>query len=384
MIFSDDFAGRRQPPRPVGVLLAARHARRELRDRHAVGAAVPAVRAHAGASACGLRPAPRSRARASRMRVQTLTESRAEPDTREQRDANAARSNAEPAATHGVSTPPRVPPRLCGLCGLKARDLGSGLAPAVVERRALALRDDVRLERAHVAGRRRPSGCAAHRVLDAPVDHVAQQRDAAELRPGTSGRSRGACWPRPGGTCRTRRRSCCRARRRCGRRVEPCDDQLRASRASTSATSCVGDLAVGLRPGRGRPARVLSAGVDDRVLARAPRPPSRRPGSSRCHCAISASAIFCAVLARLRRVGGDAGRGLVVAELHLDGRSPASASAAGRRRTARRAGRRRGRARRRRRSRRVMCASSSSSEARPGWAWPARSFLPPDAQVGAR
>src|SRR5438128_2565848 len=49
-----------------------------------------------------------------------------------------------------------------------------------LERRALPLREDVglhRLETRIVVGERLPAG----RVLDAPVDHVAEERDASEL-----------------------------------------------------------------------------------------------------------------------------------------------------------------------------------------------------------
>ena len=110
--------------------------------------------------------------------------------------------------------------------------------------------------------------------------------------------------------------------------VEPCDRQRASRLASRSARPASVICAVGLRPGGVPTSAELSAGGDDRVLARARRRSQSALGFLRCHCAISACGDLLAVLARLRRVGGDGGLGLVVAELDLDWPAPSAGGAA--------------------------------------------------------
>jgi hypothetical protein len=74
----------------------------------------------------------------------------------------------------------------------------------------LALRDAVGLERAHlgIVGRQH---LALNRVLDAPVDHVAQLRHTLKFAPEISDRSPDVCSRHPDDTCRSLRRSFRRA-----------------------------------------------------------------------------------------------------------------------------------------------------------------------------
>jgi len=94
------------------------------------------------------------------------------------------------------------------------------LALAVLQWSPFALCENVRLQRAHF----RIIRCqhlAAYRVLDAPVDHVAQQRHSAQLWLKLGVGFRDACWPRAGGTCRRTRRSRFRVHRRLWNTLEP-------------------------------------------------------------------------------------------------------------------------------------------------------------------